>query len=124
MDSPISGSPGESQGVGLGAKFFHRNCDTNEKGLHPTSQTEMTSNGAIKQAVEAGLGLAIVSLHTVELELSIGRLLILPVDTFPIKRKWYVAYRHGKRLSTTAEAFRQFVLEQGQIYESSRRHER
>lgn len=29
----------------------------------------MTSNEAIKQAVEAGLGLAIVSIHTLELEL-------------------------------------------------------
>ena len=59
---------------------------------------------------EAGLGLGIVSAHTLELELEVGRLKVLDVESFPIMRRWYVVYRKGKRLSAAATAFRQFVL--------------
>lgn len=72
---------------------------------------EMTSNEAIKQAVEAGLGLGIVSIHTLELELETRRLQILDVDNFPIRRHWYVIQRKGKRLSPVAQTFKTFVLE-------------
>ena len=72
---------------------------------------EMTSNEAIKQAVEAGLGLGIVSVHTLSLELETKRLAILDVELFPILRHWYLVHRVGKRLSPVAEAFRAFVFE-------------
>ena len=72
---------------------------------------EMTSNEAIKQAVEAGLGLGIVSIHTLELELETKRLQILDVEDFPIQRSWYILQRKGKRLSPAAKAFKSFVLE-------------
>lgn len=73
---------------------------------------EMTSNEAIKQAVEAGLGLGIVSIHTLELELETKRLAILDVENFPIRRYWYILQRKGKRLSPVASAFKEFVLEE------------
>ncbi len=73
---------------------------------------QMTSNEAIKQAVEAGLGLGIVSIHTLELELEARRLVVLDVQTFPILRHWYVVHRKGKRLSPVAQAFRGFVLDE------------
>lgn len=90
-----------------------------DKEISPVSQTVMTSNEAIKQTVEAGLGVAIVSIHTVELELAVGRLARLNVQGFPINRKWYVAHRTGKQLSATARAFREFVLEEGREYEQA-----
>ena len=71
---------------------------------------EMSSNEAIKQAVEAGLGLGIVSNHTLELELETQRLVILNVEDFPIIRHWHIVQRSGKRLSPVAQAFKQFVL--------------
>jgi len=77
---------------------------------------EMTSNEAIKQAVEAGLGLGIVSAHTLELELETQRLKILDVEAFPIQRYWYILQRKGKRLSPAAIAFKQFVLEQAAAF--------
>jgi len=77
---------------------------------------EMTSNEAIKQAVEAGLGLGIVSIHTLELELETKRLQILDVIDFPIQRHWYVIQRKGKRLSPAAQAFKNFVLEQAKEF--------
>lgn len=83
-----------------------------EHGVPFNTGIEMTSNEAIKQAVEAGLGLGIVSIHTLELELETGRLNILDVQGFPIMRHWYVIQRKGKRLSPAAQAFKEFVLEQ------------
>jgi DNA-binding transcriptional LysR family regulator len=74
---------------------------------------ELMGNEAVKQGVEAGLGLAVVSTHTVEQELTLKRLVKLDVAGMPIMRRWYVAFRKGKRLSPTAEAFRRFVLEAG-----------
>lgn len=71
---------------------------------------EMTSNEAIKQAVEAGLGLGIVSIHTLELELQTERLRVLDVKGFPIQRHWYIMQRTGKRLSPAAQEFKSFVL--------------
>jgi DNA-binding transcriptional LysR family regulator len=81
-----------------------------ERGMVLSSSVEMNSNEAIKQSVEAGLGLGVVSIHTVELELEAGRLTTLDVQSFPIMRKWYVVHLKDKRLSPVARAFKDFVL--------------
>ena len=84
-----------------------------EFGVAPHPGIQLSSNETIKQSVEAGLGLAVVSAHTVELELKAGRLVSLDVVNFPVIRKWYVAYRRGKQLSATAKVFLEFVLAEG-----------
>ena len=71
---------------------------------------ETDTNEAIKQAVQAGMGLGIMSLHTVELELETRRLKVLDVQDFPIMRHWHVVHRKNKRLSSAAQAFREFLL--------------
>ncbi len=87
-----------------------------EHGLSLSSTMEMSSSEAIKQGVEAGLGLGLLSLHTLEMELALQRLVILDVRELPILRKWYVMHRAGKRLSAVAQNFKEFVLkESGQI---------
>jgi DNA-binding transcriptional LysR family regulator len=87
-----------------------------EHGLSLSSTMEMSSSEAIKQGVEAGLGLGLLSLHTLEMELTLKRLVILDVRELPILRKWYVMHRAGKRLSAVAQSFKEFVLvESGQI---------
>ncbi len=82
----------------------------NEQGVTLKTGMQMTRNEAIKQAVRAGLGLSIVSIHSIELELETQRLVVLDVDGLPIKRRWFLVYRHGKRLSPAAGAFKDFVL--------------
>lgn len=76
-----------------------------------TTSTEMSTNEAIKQAVQAGMGLGILSKHTIQLELDAHRLTVLDVEDFPIQRHWYVIHRKGKHLTTVAQAFKAFVLE-------------
>ncbi|MGH8752133.1 MAG: LysR family transcriptional regulator [Burkholderiales bacterium] len=73
---------------------------------------EMGTNEAIKQAVQAGMGLGIISLHTIELELETKRLKVLDVEDFPIKRHWYVVHRSQKRLTKVAQAFKGFLLKE------------
>lgn len=80
-----------------------------ERGVHLTVSMEMNTNSAIKQGVEEGLGLGIVSIHTLERELEGGRLTVLNVESFPIIRQWYLVHRAGKRLSAIATEFAQFV---------------
>jgi DNA-binding transcriptional LysR family regulator len=73
---------------------------------------ETDTSEAIKQAVQAGMGLGIMSLHTAELELETKRLSILDVQDFPIIRHWHVVHRKNKRLSSVARAFREFLLKE------------
>ena len=80
------------------------------RGLEIRSSMEMSSNEAIKQAVQAGLGLGILSLQTLEMELALKRLAVLDVEGFPIMRHWYIVHRADKRLSPAAQAFKEFVL--------------
>lgn len=87
-----------------------------EHGVSFHTGIEMSSNEAIKPAVEAGLGLGIVSIHTLELELETKRLVILDVEDFPVIRHWHVVQRAGKRLSPVAQAFKQFVLEEAEQF--------
>ena len=80
--------------------------------IQPQISMEMETNEAIKQAVRAGMGLGILSLHSVELELETKRLSILNVEHFPLLRHWFVAHRSNKRLSSAAMAFKKFLLVQ------------
>lgn len=81
-----------------------------EQGVTLKTGMQMTRNEAIKQAVRAGLGLSVVSIHSIELELETRRLVVLNVPGFPIRRRWFLVYRHNKRLSPAAAAFKDFVL--------------
>ena len=81
-----------------------------EKGLELSTPMEMSSTEAIKQGVEAGLGLALLSAHTLEMESALKRLVILDVEGFPVVRDWYIVHRAGKRLSAVAQAFKDFVM--------------
>lgn len=80
-----------------------------EKGISVSASMEMNNNSAIKLGVEAGLGLGIVSSHTIDAEVDAGRLVILDVEAFPLMRKWYMVRREGKRLSAMGCAFEEFV---------------
>ena len=82
-----------------------------EKGLDPATPIEMSSTEALKQGVEAGLGLALLSMHTLDMELALKRLVVLDVVKFPIMRYWYIVYPKGKELSLAAQAFLEFVIQ-------------
>ena len=72
---------------------------------------ELSSNEAIKLAVQAGLGLGVVPAQSIELELETGRLVVLPVESFPLVRKWFLSHRRDRRLSGAAQAFKSMLLD-------------
>lgn len=73
---------------------------------------ELGSNEAIKQAIAGGLGISVLSLHTIISEGTRGEFAILDVDHFPIDRHWYVAHLAGKQLSVVSQAFLNYLLEE------------
>jgi DNA-binding transcriptional LysR family regulator len=82
-----------------------------EQGLQPNMRMELGSNEAIKHGIVGGLGLSVLSLHTLTLEGPDGPVAILDVEGFPIMRQWYIVYPKGKELSLVAQAFLEFALE-------------
>ena len=81
-----------------------------ENSVRPTFGIQVSGNEIVKQSVQAGLGLAVVSIHTVRLELELGRLVSLDIEEFPVIRHWHIVYRSGKQLTQTAKVFIDFVL--------------
>lgn len=84
--------------------FFRR------QGIEPQTTMIINSNEAIKQSVQAGIGLALVPTQSVTLELEVGRLVALELDAPTLQRVWYLVHRREKRFSAIAEEFRNFVL--------------
>ena len=95
-------------------KFFE---DTH---VEPRLKIELHSNEIIKQAVMAGLGLGFLSLHTIGLELEQNLIAMLDVQGAPVVRAWNVVHTQSKMLSPAAEAFRYFMLEEGEAYLAKR----
>lgn len=81
------------------------------KGLRPKVRMELGSNEAIKHAIVGGLGLSVMSLHTILLEGIDGPVAILDVEGFPIMRHWYMVYPKNKELSLVARTFLDFAIE-------------
>lgn len=80
-----------------------------QRGLAPKIRLELNTDEAIKEAILAGLGVAIMSRFTLGLEPESQRLTCLAVDGFPLENHWYFAYPLGKQLSATARAFMDFA---------------
>lgn len=70
---------------------------------------EVGTNETIKQAVIAGLGIALISAHTVAVEIAEERLVLLDVENLPIMRTWYLVKRTDKRLLPAAQAMWTFL---------------
>lgn len=78
--------------------------------------TEMGSNETIKQAVMAGLGIALISAHTIASESDAGRIALLDVVGLPILRQWFVLSRSDRTLSPVAAALQSFLIREAVHY--------
>ena len=79
----------------------------------PQVTMELPSNELIKQAVMAGMGLGFLPLQTIDLELRHGLLGVLDVRDTPVTEAWDIVHLHSRVLSPAAEAFRDFIIDQG-----------
>jgi len=99
-------------------RFFSQHAIKLNRGM------EMDTNEAIKAVVSAGMGLSVISLHTCELELETGRLVVLNVESFPIVRHWFVVHRAQKRLTAVTRAFRDYLLTEAPKLTAARKQAR
>jgi len=85
-----------------------------DAGFQPQVAMVSSSNEMIKQAVMAGMGLALLYQHTCSLELALGLLSMLPVEGFPLMRSWYIVQRRTLPLLPVQARLRSFMIDQGE----------
>jgi LysR family transcriptional regulator, low CO2-responsive transcriptional regulator len=66
---------------------------------------ELGSNEAIKQAILAGLGIALLSHNSMGSVTRKGHIVALDIEGLPIERQWYLVHRRDRTLSPMAEQF-------------------
>ena len=81
--------------------------------LKINTRLTLGSNEAVKQAVAGGLGLAVLSQHTLTLDEPSGVFAVLNVKGFPLLRQWYAVYPKDKTLSALSHAFLQHLATEG-----------
>ena len=74
-------------------------------GIRPVVVLELGGTEAVKGAVAAGLGVALVSACAVVLELATGRLARATVAGLEVRRQFQVARRRGRQLTAAETAF-------------------
>ena len=84
-----------------------------DAGVAPCIGMQLGSNETIKQAVLAGLGIAFLSAHTIELEVQTQRLVILDVLGLPVTRQWYAVHLADRRLTLAARTLHAFLVTEG-----------
>jgi LysR family transcriptional regulator, low CO2-responsive transcriptional regulator len=80
-------------------------------GLNFNSDIQINSNEAIVEAVQAGLGIGFVSMHSVNLQLKNEIIRQLDVEPFPILRQWHIVHNAEVDLSPIARRFKQYVID-------------
>ncbi len=96
--------------VGSGTRM---SCDLffKNKRISPNVRLTLGSNEAIKHAVGSGLGLSIVSMHSLtehDLKVLVS---VLNMSDFPIKSQWHIVSLKGKKMSPIAQIFHDHLLE-------------
>jgi len=76
----------------------------------PARVIELESNETMKQAVMAGLGIALISRHTVTEELRAGRLAELEAEALPLVRQWFLVHRSDTALSAAGRRVHGYVV--------------
>lgn len=83
-------------------------------GIEPPIRMELGSDEAIREAMLAGLGVAILCRHSLGFDPNPAGLVLLDVEGFPIESHWHLVYPVGKQLSLVTETFIEFVRQVAQ----------
>jgi LysR family transcriptional regulator, low CO2-responsive transcriptional regulator len=103
----LAGRPWLLREPGSGTRALNEQF-LSERGLTP-AVLELGSNGAIKQAARAGLGVSLVSRAAVEAELAAGWISEIPLADGPPTRPWYVLRSTVGPSRPTVELFMAFA---------------
>jgi DNA-binding transcriptional LysR family regulator len=80
---------------------------------------EMGSSEAVKEAIIAGLGTSIISIHAVKRELKSGALSEIPFENHAIERNFYLIYRKQFGLMRHHTLFIDFVKKSGSSFSTN-----
>ena len=86
-----------------------------ERQLQWPPRMALGSNEAIKHAVRAGLGLAVVSRHTLAADPAQDGLVVLQVSGFPLRRMWHLVWRKDRPLRLPARTLLADLRQQLQV---------
>jgi DNA-binding transcriptional LysR family regulator len=76
---------------------------------HLNIAAELGSSEAVKEAVIAGLGISVISIHAIRRELKSGILAALAIEGCPIERSFYLIYRRQFDLMAHHKIFLEFI---------------
>jgi DNA-binding transcriptional LysR family regulator len=76
----------------------------------PNVLLELGSNEAIKESVAGGLGLAVLSDHSIGKQYMNSGVVVLNCKNFPIQSNWHIVTPKGKRSSLLSTAFKEHLL--------------
>ncbi|MFQ6019659.1 MAG: LysR substrate-binding domain-containing protein [Dehalococcoidia bacterium] len=82
-----------------------------ERGFKLRVTMQLAGTEAVKKAAEANLGVAMVSRHAIQRELSLGVLKSVEIDGLTLYRPIHMLYRKGKQFSPLARSFLTFAME-------------
>jgi DNA-binding transcriptional LysR family regulator len=68
----------------------------------------------VKQAVQRGVGLAIVFRRVVAAELAAGQLVALPIEALPLVEQFLMVYRRAHRFTPLATSLMTFIRTEAQ----------
>jgi DNA-binding transcriptional LysR family regulator len=80
---------------------------------------EIGSNDALKHAVMAGLGVAILPKLSILPELKLSQLIEISLPDFPIRRSWSVVYPQGKHTTPAMRAFIDYIRQNIKHFEQA-----
>ena len=120
LDHPLVGRRGLEKTDLIGEHFILREEGSGTRNVfdfffgdvtpgRPRIKFEIGSNETIKQAVIAGLGLSLISAHTIEAEVNAGHVAVLDVKGLPIIRQWFLVRRANWTPTPVGEAFWEFA---------------
>jgi DNA-binding transcriptional LysR family regulator len=87
-----------------------------ERGLDPARLQvvlEVTSNEAVRQALKAGAGLAVISRRAIEDDIRYKQLSVLRVPTLRLTREFFLVTHKSRSRSPLAAAFLLFLRQAG-----------
>jgi DNA-binding transcriptional LysR family regulator len=98
---------GREMGSGTRTVIEHRLASKRLK--LPKQVLTLASTEAIKRAVLAGMGFALVSLRSIEWEVQAGRLRTVPIQGLEFRRPLHLLWLTDRTLSPTAKAFAEML---------------
>ena len=79
--------------------------------IEPVKTMELVSNEAVKQSINAGLGISILPLIGLKNMLELNSLKVVPLKGLPIITRWFLVYNKGKLLSPAGQALLDHIEE-------------